>query len=219
MEQSGPEYSSQQITLSCDDDICEYIRGESRGEPLNIESTPILEYARQRDFGVEPLEPETAAYLINVLLEDTSSKTIGEHAISCWAPIENKRLTSLRERLDQWGYTITDVTRTNRSIQMTPLIELTARQSPSPLDQLRAIGTIAPDAGALLDGWAVVVQNRHRRPHEEIDTADWAEIRGVGLEVVEDNVLEMGEALRDYGGIPGTQWAIQEDGGVSVSRD
>lgn len=202
--------------IRSDQELREYLEDSMRGASRGFDTDPVLTYSSARDFSVEPLETDAAVFMVNTFLEDISADTQNDQVISCWTPNKTKNLDVLQERLDQWGYAVTKVSRTNRSSRLTPVIECVARRSPDELDQFRVLSEVISDPVALLDGWAVVIQNQHRLPQEKVRVSEWADIRGTSPEAVKENIQVVADALRDAGGIPGTQWAIKVNHGTPL---
>jgi len=202
--------------LTSDTDVCRYLRNHMHAGDMSFNHSPVLDYMDQRDFAVEPLEPETAAYLVNLFAQDSSAEHVSEYRISCYTPMRSEPVRGLIERLESWGYEIVGLRRTNRSTMGVPHVAIVAEQSPDPVQQIAALSPVDADAAALLDGWVLAVYNRHLDDEAALTPAEWASIRGVSEEVVQENVSTLGEELREKDGISGTQWGLEATGGIRL---
>lgn len=217
MSDTGTVRKTNRKTIKSDQDLVKYLKTRWRATEGELSQSPVLEYASRRDFEVEPLETHTTAYLINVLVTDTSAQAETDFVLECWVPDHAGRKEELEVKLDKWGYDVVRRSRTNRSKRRTPLINYTAKKSPSPVAQFRALCEVEPEPSELLDGWVLVIQNQSRPPNEQITVEEWASIRGVPIKEVEENMSGLGDALKENGGLPGSQWEIQNSGGVRIT--
>lgn len=209
----------QNTQISSDEDLVDYLQDRLRGVGGlgEINKNPVLEYTSLRDFSVEPLEVGAVAYLVNVMVEDASARPQSDNIVECWVPDTHKHRERLRSKLDTWGYDIVDVGETNRTKFNAPLIACTAKKSPCEIEQFRALSAVDPEPSELLDAWVLVIQNKYRAEQDEVTPEEWASIRGVSAETVKENASNLGDSLRENGGIPGSQWEIQLGDGVNTA--
>lgn len=212
--ESRDNYALQSI--SSDYELQTYLETRARQGTVLEGYDPALVYKMMRNFKVEPLEPSVAVFLIELLDVDAKAQTPDNYSVVCLCPLEEEQLQFVGEKLNDWGYGISHLSPADVPSALIPVVKLTAVPSPCIHEQLRMLSVVSPDPAALLDGWVRVVQNRHRRPENQISLREWAAMRGVKPETVQANTARLGNALREIGGIPGTQWEMQESGGVSL---
>lgn len=203
-------------SISSDADLRVYLNSEIQKNEMPVNQEPAVEYISRRNFQIEPLENTVAEFLIQAVKAQLKATAVDSQSLCCWAPIKDRPLEVLKTRLQKWGYAVVSVRETDTRAEGFPVVEIGARQSPSSREQLRVLAQTGLEADVLLDGWMTVIQNRHRREADLLSYEVWADWRGVESDVVRTNILSLRDALKEDGGIPGTQWAINHSGGVPV---
>jgi|AntDeeMinimDraft_4_1070355.scaffolds.fasta_scaffold01063_7 hypothetical protein len=215
---SSPESGkrSRLQSISSDSDLQEHLRTRAQESYSSRDQDPACLYTSIRNFQVEPLATDTAVFLIEQYEKAGTAKEVNSRTIVCWCPLAPAPLAELGSRFESWGYSVDSITKADTSGERVPVVEITARHSPSIREQLRVLSVVGAEPEVLLDGWVTVVQNHHREPDDRMTIEEWAGMRGVKPEVVRENTSRLAELLREFGGIPGTQWEMSEHGGVPV---
>lgn len=168
----------------------------------------VLEYDNERDYDIEPLDPEAAASILYTTNSQITATPLDDTKLSVTIPARQRGIAATIERLSEWGFDIDSFQYHHMGV---PQIEIIAAQSPNPIKQLVTILTADDvDPDVLLDGFVLAINHKHADGEETISIAKWAELRGETVETIRENLQTLRDKLDQAGGLEGTQWEMRK---------
>lgn len=195
--------------ITTDAELQAYLKETLRSTHADPDFPVIKNYLATRDFDVEPLAPPTACELLHIFTEDVSAKQETDTTITAWIPATDGDLETVTDTITSLGYEVDSLTRTNRTTAGTPVIELTATQSPDRVAQLHAVADVTQSPIDALYAYLIAIHATDDNITTINDIVNtWHHLFNSDTETLKSQFNTVSEQVSSENGIPGTEWAM-----------